>query len=34
MEYCGLHRVEYSNTDDECPICAREADYADSRGTA
>jgi len=24
MDYCELHRVEYSNSDDECPLCARE----------
>jgi len=26
MDYCELHRVEYSNSDDECPLCAREVD--------
>jgi len=34
MDFCELHRVEYSNTDDECPICAREANDMMARGTA
>jgi len=33
MDYCGLHRVEYSNSDDECPLCAREVDSV-TRGVA
>jgi len=28
MEYCGLHRVEYNNCADECPLCARESSKA------
>jgi hypothetical protein len=34
MDYCELHRVEYSNTDDECPLCAREDDDIVGRATA
>ncbi len=25
MDYCELHRVEYSNVDGECPLCARNS---------
>jgi hypothetical protein len=25
MDYCPLHEIEYSNPDDECPLCARNS---------
>ncbi len=30
MDYCPLHEIEYSNTDDECPLCARAPSTAAS----
>ncbi len=33
MDYCSLHRIGYSNSDDECPLCTGDADGA-ARGVA
>ncbi len=34
MEFCPLHRIGYSNSADECPLCARNGGNAPARGTA